>query len=198
LRARGTRSPDGSELSADEIVSGSFRNIAGTVSSTDPAANRVTVMDITTKRPVVVKLTAESQVRKLPPQMAQRIAMRLKGVNGANDEQRPETISNTPRPEVARQNYGEHGGAMGAGFRAGGQPDFQQVLNRLPSAGVADFQKGDAVMIVSTEGVGSGEVTAITLLGGVEPILASSPNGSEPMRLSPWTLGSGGGEEAAQ
>ena len=198
LRARGTRSPDGIELSADEIVSGSFRNIAGTVSSTDPAANTVTVIDIITKKPVVVKLTGESQVRKLPPEMAQRIAVRLKGMNGANGEQRPDAASNTPRPQVARQNYGEHGGAMGAGFRAGSQPDFQQLLNRLPPAGVADFQKGDAVMIVSTEGIGSGEVTAITLLGGVEPILASSPNGSEPMRLSPWTLGSGGGEEAAQ
>jgi len=54
-------------------------------------------------------------------------------------------------------------------------------------------------MIVSTEGAGAGEVTAITVLGGVEPILAASPNGAEPMRLSPWTLGSSaGGEEAAQ
>jgi hypothetical protein len=52
-------------------------------------------------------------------------------------------------------------------------------------------------MIVSTEGVG-GEVTAITLLGGVEPILAASPGGGEPMRLSPWTLGAGAGEEASQ
>jgi hypothetical protein len=67
----------------------------------------------------------------------------------------------------------------------------------LPPATLADFQKGDAVMIVSTEGVG-GEVTAITLLGGVEPILAASPGGGEPMRLSPWTLGAGAGEEASQ
>jgi hypothetical protein len=198
LRARGTRSPDGSELSADEIVSGSFRNISGTISSTDPGANTVTVMDLTTKKPVVVKITGESQVRKLPPEMAQRIAMRLKGMNGANGEQRPDAPSNTQRPQAARRNYGEHTGAMGTGFRAGGQPDFQQLLTRLAPVGVTDFHKGDAVMIVSTEGVGSGEVTAITLLGGVEPILASSPNGSEPMRLSPWTLGSGGGEEAAQ
>jgi uncharacterized protein DUF5666 len=200
LRARGTRSPDGSELSADEIVSGSFRNISGTISSTDPSANTVTVVDFTTKKPVIVKITNESEVRKLPPEIAQRIAMRLKGTNGASGAQTASTSgsANGARPEGSAQNYGEHTGAMGAGSRPGGQPDFQQLLNRLPPAGVVDFQKGEAVMIVSTEGTGSGEVTAITLLGGVEPILASSPNGSEPMRLSPWTLGSGDGEEAAQ
>jgi Domain of unknown function (DUF5666) len=200
LRARGTRSPDGTELAADEIVSGSFRNIAGTISSTDLGANTVSVTDLTTKKPVVVKITSQSQVRKLPPEMAQRIAMRLKGMNGAGEAQTAgaNASANRARPEGAGQNYGEHTSAMGTGSRAGGQPDFQQLLNRLPPAGVGDFQKGEAVMIVSTEGAGSGEVTAITLLGGVEPILASSPIGSEPMRLSPWTLGSGGGEDAAQ
>jgi hypothetical protein len=72
------------------------------------------------------------------------------------------------------------------------------MLNRLPLATAEDFQKGEAVMIVSTEGAGTGAVTAITVLGGVEPILAAAPDGAEPMRLSPWTLGSAGGEEAAQ
>ena len=38
LRGRGVRSADGTELAADEVVSGTFRNIAGTVISTDAAA----------------------------------------------------------------------------------------------------------------------------------------------------------------
>ncbi len=79
LRARGTRSADGSELAADEIVSGTFRNIAGTVVATDQGNNSVTVMDLLTKRPVTLKITADSQIHKFPPMMAQRIAMRLKG-----------------------------------------------------------------------------------------------------------------------
>ena len=32
-----------------------------------------------TKRPVTMKITSDSQLRKLPAMMAQRIAMRLKG-----------------------------------------------------------------------------------------------------------------------
>ncbi len=79
LRARGTHSADGSELAADEIVSGTFRNIAGTVVAIDQGNNSVTVMDLTTKRPVTLKITADSQMHKLPAMFAQRIAMRLKG-----------------------------------------------------------------------------------------------------------------------
>src|ERR1017187_4528624 len=79
LRARGTRSADGNELTADEIVSGTFRNIAGTVVATDQGNNSVTVMDLASRRPVTLKITADSQLHKLPPVMAQRIAIGLKG-----------------------------------------------------------------------------------------------------------------------
>src|SRR6478609_9372247 len=43
LRARGARSADGKELTAEEVISGTFRNIAGTVSSIDAANNAITV-----------------------------------------------------------------------------------------------------------------------------------------------------------
>ena len=48
LRARGTRSADGAELTANEIVSGTFRNIAGTISSLDTSAGTITVHAQTT------------------------------------------------------------------------------------------------------------------------------------------------------
>ena len=51
LRARGTKSADGSEFTAQAIVSGTFKNIAGTVISTDAANNSITVMDLLTKHP---------------------------------------------------------------------------------------------------------------------------------------------------
>ena len=79
LRARGARSADGSELTAEEIVTGSFRNIAGTVNSVDASAGTLIVQDLLSKKAVPVKITPESQLHKLPPEMAQRIAARLKG-----------------------------------------------------------------------------------------------------------------------
>ena len=63
------------------------------------------------------------------------------------------------------------------------------MLSRMPAVTLADLHKGDAVMIVSTEGTASGGVTAITLVSGVEPILQAAPNGRQAMMLSPWSLG---------
>lgn len=85
LRARGPRTPDGSGLTAEEIVWGTFRNIAGTIAAIDVANNTVTVRDLIAKAPVTVRITSDSQIKKLPPEMAQRFAARLKGGNGANE-----------------------------------------------------------------------------------------------------------------
>jgi Domain of unknown function (DUF5666) len=216
LRARGTKSADGSELTAQEIVSGSFRNIAGMISLIDPAANEVTVMDLITKKPVTVKVTADSQLKKLPPMVAQMMAMRLKGgapgaapgsASGAGGASQGGTGAVSPAPAAGQGQWahgGTGGGAAGAagsgqggagGWRSrGGDPDFQQMLNRMPACTLADLQKGNAVMIVSSAGTES--VTALTLLSGVEPILTASPGGNQSAAaamMSGWTLGGGGG-----
>ena len=80
------------------------------------------------------------------------------------------------------------------GGNPGGGADVQQMLSRLPISTLADFQKGDAVMIVATEGKNGGPPTLITLLGGVEPILQASPQGQAASILTPWSLSSGGGD----
>jgi hypothetical protein len=81
-------------------------------------------------------------------------------------------------------------------MRSGGEPDFQQMLSRMPTVALSDLHKGDAVMIVATQGTSSGGSTAITLLSGVEPILQAAPNGSQAMMLSPWSLGAPAGGDA--
>jgi hypothetical protein len=83
------------------------------------------------------------------------------------------------------------------GGHNGGPPDIQQILSRVPPAHLSDLQKGDMVMIVTTEGDSAGTVHAITLLAGVEPILTAAPNANQAMMLSPWSLGSGNAEAAA-
>jgi hypothetical protein len=77
LRARGALSADGGEISAEEIVSGSFRNIAGTVAAIDPGESTISVMDVFTKKPVSVRITADSQLKKLPPMPAARVLTKL-------------------------------------------------------------------------------------------------------------------------
>ena len=206
LRARGVRSPDGSEFTADEIVSGTFRNIAGTISALDASAGTITVQDLVSKKSTTVKITAESQLRKLPPPMAQRIAARLKGTTADGQSSIPNSNGGGAAANAAQTTNrggpppgGSAAGDSGAMGRSGGggNGDLQQMINRMPAATLANLQKGDAVMIVATEGGANGVSSVITLLGGVEPILEASPNSSASTILSPWSLSTGGGEAAA-
>jgi len=190
VRARGERSADGSELTAEEIVSGSFRNIAGTVDSVDASSSTLNVHDLLSKKTVLIKITADSQLRQLPPEMAQRIAMRLKNaaagaVPGAASGSAATSDQNSRPTGTAG---GMAPGGNGAGGRPGGAPDFQQVLSRIPAISLSDLHKGDAVVIVATEGT-SGGGTVITLLSGVEPILRAAPGASSSSILTPWSLG---------
>jgi Domain of unknown function (DUF5666) len=219
LRARGSKNAEGTEFTAQAIVSGSFRDIAGTVISTDAANHKVTVMDLAAKQPVIVKVSDGSELRKLPPMVAARIAMRLKSPDGpaqgtgTPSRERPENPDVMPgqggsartsegrnTPEGAGRT-GERSSEGGGSWRQnGGTPDFQQMLSRMPQISISDLNKGDAVMLVATEGSASLEPTTITLVAGVDPILTAAPNGTG-MILSPWNLGAaseGGGDAAAQ
>jgi hypothetical protein len=197
LRARGTRSADGKELTAEEVISGTFRNIAGTISSIDAANQTITVKDVLAKKSVIVKLNSDSQLRKLAPQMAQRLAFFLKG--GAQAAQGGTPASGQAATSAAPPGNAVSAGGNAQGPRSGGAPDFQQMLSRIPSVTLADLQKEDAVMVVATQGATNGEVTAITLLGGVEPILTASPNGMSAAALfSGWNMGAPGGEAGPQ
>lgn len=83
------------------------------------------------------------------------------------------------------------------------------MISRSPATTLAELKPNDAVMIVATNGSSAGtstgssagsstaagaasapaNVTAITLVSGVEPILAATPKDSQPASLSAWTLG---------
>ncbi len=198
LRARGTKSDDGKEMAAAEIVSGSFRSIAGLVISSDAANNTLTVNDLASKRPVTLKIGPDSQMHKIPEMFATRIAMRLKG--GAATGAGTANAAGAPAQPQGGGAGGAHpqggegasgGTGAGGGGRAGGPPDFQQMLSRMPAVSLGELKKGDALMIVSTEGTPDSPSTVIILLSGVEPILAAASPSQASTILSPWNLSSG-------
>jgi hypothetical protein len=204
VRARGNRNADGTELAAEEIVSGAFRNVAGTVNSVDASSSTLSVQDLLSKKTVLVKVTADSQLRHMPPEMAQRIALRLKGAaagTAGSPGAAPSPGSGQTAPgqpaSPATSSAATEGGMSargnGMGGRSGGAPDFQQMLSHMPASPLTDLHKGDAVLIVSTEG-SAGTGTAITLLSGVEPILQAAPNAGQAMMLAPWSLGGPSGD----
>lgn len=196
LRAHGTKNPDGTEIEAAEVVSGSFRNIAGTVSSLDSSSSTMVVKDLATKKQVTIHVPADTQMHTLPEMMARMIAARLKGSPGGGAGAAP---GRTEASSAGGQQHnwngqgGGNGQFAGQGRRPGGAGgDMQQVLNRAPMIQFSDLKKGEAVMLVST--AGTSDVTAITLLTGVEPLL-EAPEASQNL-LSNWSMGSGGAGEA--
>jgi hypothetical protein len=206
VRALGTKSEDGTRYAAEEVVSGSFRNVAATVISIDPAANTMKVMDLAVKKPLLVHVNADSVMRKLPETVARMIAMRASGgasgsgdAAGAGGGQRPPGASGAaggaagggPGGAAASGAPGGPGGAAGpagAGMRSRGG-DMQQMLEHMPAIKLEDLKAGDAIIVSSTEGTDPGQVTAITLVAGVEPILTAAPGGSQRARmLGSWNL----------
>jgi len=202
--ARETKHADGTSIDAVEVVSGTFRNISGTVLSTDPASSTLVVKDLTTKKQVTIHITPDAQMRRLPDQMATILAMRLKGGSGGGagawgggGQAGGGTAGSTPRPayQAGGQGSGAAGGGgqwQGQGGHGAGGGDPQQMLSRAPAIKIADLKKGDAVMVVSTDG--ATDVTAITLLAGVEPLL-EAPAASQSL-LNNWSMGSGAGGAA--
>ncbi len=198
LRVRGERSADGNVIIADEIVTGSFSNFSGIVSAVDPATGTVTLKDLATKRPVTVAVTEGSNLRRLPPGAAGMMGGRAgaggesgggEGGGGHSGQPGSAPVSDQAEGAGAQRGGGERSGGGGTG-RAGG--DLSRMMNRLPTETLAGLKPGDAVMIVAANNPQTGQPTAISLLVGVEQILAAHPSGET--TLSPWSLGGAGAE----
>src|SRR5215467_1076954 len=64
LRALGDKSADGAHFAAEEVVSGSFRTVAGSVTAIDPAAGELKINDLLTKKPLTVVIKQDSVLRR--------------------------------------------------------------------------------------------------------------------------------------
>jgi hypothetical protein len=188
VRARGNKTPDGAQMTAEEIVSGQFKMIAGLVLSVDPQENVIRINNIETKKPMLVKVSTDSSLKKLQPMLAQVIATRLHGVAGGG------APAGVPGAAAGPGGFGGGPGGGPGGGRGpggGGRPgDLQSMIDRTPAIKISDLMTGDAIIISSTAGATADQVTAITLLAGVEPILTKP--GTREMSLGDWNMGGGG------
>jgi hypothetical protein len=194
LRARGQKDAAGTDVAAEEVVSGTFRNISGTINSIDATSSSLQVKDLATKKQVTIKLTTDSQMRKLPENMARMLASALNG-NGANFAGRSgpggqgsgQGAAGAPNGggNAGSGGQGGPGGGHRVGFASGGF-DAQTMLSRAPQVKLDDLKKGDAIMVVATDD--SSGISAITLMAGVEPLL-EAPAASQ--NLLNWSLSAG-------
>ncbi len=166
LRARGLKSEDGLKVAAEEVVFGTFVTKAGPITSVNVEAKEISVKDLTTSRPLVIKLTGDSQLKKMPD-MAGMPGMRPPGAAPGN---------------VA---------TAGATRPAGAAPDIAQMLERIPSSKIEDLKPGEMIIVSSTKGASSDQVTAIMLVGNAGMLIQMASRQSGDARPGGNTMGAG-------
>jgi hypothetical protein len=179
MRALGTRSADGTHFAPEEIVSGSFRTMLGTVTTVNAAQGQLTIKDNQTKQPLTVVISPDSIVRRVPEQMAQMIAMRAQGGGpgtmgggGGAGQQGQARPSGQPPAGGAPQGGEQAGGFRRMGGGPGGGFDIQAMLERLPQVQLAELKPGDVLIVSSTVGADPTRITAINVIAGADTLIA--------------------------
>lgn len=170
LRARGQKSEDGLKVTADDVVFGTFLTKAGSVTAVNLTTKEVTVKDLANNKPVVVRFTADSQLKKMPDLSAMMGGMPGRG--GA--------AGGAP-PAVAAP-----GGMMRPG--GGGGMDVAQMLERMPAGKLEDLKPGDTIVVSSTKGAKADEITAIMFLSNAGMLIQMAS-----MQQGGGRAGAGGG-----
>ncbi len=177
LRALGDRGPDGLSFLAEEIVTGAFQTIAGTVKSVDAAKNEIIISDLQTEQDIVVSIGPGSALKRFPEEMA----MRMAGGGAGQGGQQPAGQGQTGQ----------------SGMRAGGpggmpRGGIDDMFERFPTISAAELKPGDMIAVSSSRNGDSSRVTAIKLLAGVEPFIRAAQVAGQ-MRRGGQAGGVGGG-----
>jgi hypothetical protein len=163
IRALGDKSSDGTSFSAEEVVTGAFQTVAGTVKSVDVEKNEIVVTNLQTKKDVTIALGGASVLKKFPAEMAERLA----GFQGGGV--RPPAAGGGQPPAGGQPGAAPGGqGRGGFGGRSGGIDD---MLDRFPNITAADLKPGDMIAVSSSKNGNTERINAIKLLAGVEPFL---------------------------
>jgi len=159
VRILGNR--DGSQVTAEEIISGRIARLSGVVEALDAARLEVTVKDNRTGRTVTVALGANATLRRIPAEFAERLRQRGEGrrAGGAQSD------AQAGERRRQRRDRATQDGQSGERQRTGGRGQ-QAMLENLPPITIAELKKGDAVIITGTSETDDAHVTAATLITG--------------------------------
>ena len=174
LRALGEKSADGTRMTAEEVVFGTFKIAGGTVTAIDVAAGQIKINDLQTKKPLTITVKPESVLRRFP----EGGGMMLGGMGGGGaggpgggpgaqgQKQGAGQAAKTQQPP-----QGGPGGPQGGGMRGGGGGNMADLLERLPIISISDLKVGDTIIMSSLQGADPTQLTAISLVTGIEPLL---------------------------
>jgi co-chaperonin GroES (HSP10) len=178
LNARGEKSTDGARLTAEEVVTGSFKIVGGTITAIDAATNEIKISDLQTKKPLTIVLRPDSVIRRFPQGGPMMMGGAPGGAPGAGQGQQSQgqgTAAGSAQTQQRPQGGGPGGapqGPGGNGPRPGGGMSMADMLERLPTISVADLKVGDTIIMSTTQGANPERLTAISMVAGAEQILA--------------------------
>ena len=202
MRVLGTKSEDGAKVEAEVVVFGTFKTVAGTITKIDAVTGLIDIKPLEGKA-LTVKATKDSNIKKMPPMMAMMM--------GGGGMRGPGGPGGAPRGEGGGRPAGAPGGAPGegqgrpagglggpggpgagmfGGARGGG--DLNAMLERMPSLPLTDLKVGDQIIVSSTKGATAEQMTAITILTGVEALIAArpaaAPQGGRGGGMGAWSM----------
>ena len=169
VRARGVKSEDGQKVTAEDVVFGTFVTRAGTITAVNLDTREITVKDLANNKPLAIRITADSQIKKMPD-MAMMMGGMGRGGMPAGGVGPAGAFGGGPPGGAAR---GGMPGMPPGGMGRGAMPamDINAMLERMPLAKVEDLKPGEIIVVSSTKGAKSNEVTAIVMLANAESIL---------------------------
>lgn len=167
IRALGTKSDDGNRFTPEEIVSGAFQTISGTVSELKPDSNEIKINDLQNHQQVTVVVTKDSQLRRLTPELLAALTPAGPGTSAGSSKPPPPSANATK-----------------------GSGDLQELFDQLPTISIQELKVGDALLISSTKGAEPTRVTAIAVVSGVGPLLQNAQGkGKSAVALGAMSLG---------
>jgi hypothetical protein len=183
LRILGDKNANGTRIKAEEIVSGSFRNIAGIVSGVDAAGGEIRITDLQSRRPLSVRVTSDTVVRRMPPAKPAAPANRPQAgsssaASGAT--QGAASAATATRPQGGGSSTASGGqGAAGAG----GLTDPE----RMPMLSLRELKRDEAIIVLCTVGAEPSRVTAIVVVAGIESLLGPALQ-DQTQVVGPWNF----------
>ena len=207
LRAKGDRSTDGVRFTPEEIVTGAFRTLGGSIVSVDAATGEIKINDIQTKQPLTIVVNKDSTMKRVPADFMQMMAQRQQG-GGAGPGQGGAPASGGGAAAPAQGS----GTGTGGGERRGPPPSGAQAgNNQSAQGGQAAARQGSGPGSGGGPGGAAGNgpgaggpggldiqriienlppVTLAELKAG-DMVLVSSTKGADPSRATAITLVSG-------
>jgi hypothetical protein len=146
LRARGVKGEDGLKVTAEDVVFGTFVTKAGTITAINPETKEVTVSEIGTNKPLVIRLTADSQIKRMPD---------FAGMMGRGGPPPPAAGGASRMPDMA-QMLERMPGAKFEELKAGEKIVVSSTKGQKPDEITAIMLLGNADMLIQMATVPSG------------------------------------------